>query len=154
MWDVFMSVITETECGSYQTESKNNFGHCTHFTFSSVVLLCWKLDCYDTMEKTQKNKYLKNLKIWNMGPQDLTSFDAYLPGFYNYFGLSDCLYLTCLKYEFWWQLRPKVQRYNRARGAVFKARGPVTTSFELGRAAGGNKFYCSLLSHCRAESCL
>ena len=57
-------------------------------------LLCWKLDCYDTMEKTQKNKYLKNLKIWNMGPQDLTSFVAYLPGFYNYFGLSDCLYLT------------------------------------------------------------
>ena len=52
------------------------------------------------MEKTQKNKYLKNLKIWNMGPQDLTSFVAYLPGFYNYFGLSDCLYLTCLKYEF------------------------------------------------------
>ena len=35
-----------------------------------------------------------------MGPQDLTSFVAYLPGFYNYFGLSDCLYLTCLKYEF------------------------------------------------------
>ena len=29
-----------------------------------------------------------------MGPQDLTSFVAYLPGFYNYFGLSDCLYLT------------------------------------------------------------
>ena len=72
-----------------------------------------------------------------MGPQDLTSFVAYLPGFYNYFGLSDCLYLTCLKYEFWWQLRPKVQRYNRARGAVFKARGPVTTSFELGRARRG-----------------
>ena len=90
-----------------------------------------------------------------MGPQDLTSFVAYLPGFYNYFGLSDCLYLTCLKYEFWWQLRPKVQRYNRTRGAVFKARGPVTTSFELGRAAGGgNKFCCSLLSHCRAESWL
>ena len=109
-------------------------------------LLCWKLDCYDTMEKTQKNKYLKNLKIWNMDPQDLTSFVAYLSGFYNYFGLSDCLYLTCLKYEFWWQLRPKVQRYNRARGAVFKARGPVTTSFELGRAAGGGGTNFAVLS--------
>lgn len=74
--------------------------HAFHFFIGCYVLLRWKLDCYDTMEKTQKNKYLKNLKIWNMGPQDLTSFVAYLPGFYNYFGLSDCLYLTCLKYEF------------------------------------------------------
>ena len=42
--------------------------HAFHFSIGCDVLLCWKLDCYDTMEKTQKNKYLKNLKIWNMRP--------------------------------------------------------------------------------------
>ena len=42
--------------------------HAFHFFIGCDVLLRWKLDCYDSREKTQKNKYLKNLKIWNMGP--------------------------------------------------------------------------------------
>ena len=42
----------------------------------------------------------------------------------------------------------------KVRGAVFKVRGPVSTSFELGWGGGGSKFACfdaAILKHMESE---